>query len=146
MREIRSVIFELHTARVPGVTVTQSILDVCSEASRVLGFEPEVRFDGPVDHVVGPDIGDHLLAVLREALTNVARHATADSVTVEIAARDGGLMLTVEDDGVGPDPASRGGRGLSNMGARASALGGEVAMGARRPRGTRLRWSVPLPS
>jgi signal transduction histidine kinase len=146
VREIRSVIFELHANRAPGLTLTQTILDLCSEARRVLGFEPAVHIAGPVDQLVGTDIGDHLLAVLREALTNVARHATADSVTVDVDARDGGLMLTVEDDGVGPDPASRGGRGLSNMGARASALGGEVAMGARRPRGTRLRWSVPLGS
>jgi signal transduction histidine kinase len=146
VREIRSVIFELHTDHGPDGTLTQTILDVCSESRRVLECEPEVRIAGPVDHLVSADIGDHLLAVLREALTNVARHATADTVTVEVAVRDGGLILTVEDDGVGPDPARRGGRGLSNMGARASALGGEVAMGARRPRGTRLRWSVPLPA
>jgi signal transduction histidine kinase len=144
IREIRSVIFELHAERGPGLTLSQTIADVCSEASRVLGFDPVLRIAGEVDEVVGTEVGDHLLAVLREALTNVARHASASAVTVEVVARGGGLMLTVEDDGTGPDPASRGGRGLSNMGARASALGGEVAMGARRPRGTRLRWSVPL--
>jgi signal transduction histidine kinase len=145
VREIRSVIFELHTDHGPDRTLTQTILDVCSESRRILEFEPEVRISGAVDALVTADIGDHLVAVLREALTNVARHATADAVVVGVAVRDGGLVLTVEDDGVGPDPASRGGRGLSNMGVRASALGGEVAMGARRPRGTRLRWSVPLP-
>jgi signal transduction histidine kinase len=74
----------------------------------------------------------------------VAHHAEAGEAAVEVTARDGGLMLVVEDDGVGPDPASRGGRGLANMAARANALGGEVALSARRPRGTRLRWSVPV--
>jgi signal transduction histidine kinase len=143
VREIRSVIFELHTDRTSGRTIDQTVRDVCSESARILGFEPTLRIARPLEGL-GEEVGGHLVAVLREALTNVARHAAASSTSVEIARNGHGITLTVTDDGVGPDPASRGGRGLSNMYARASALGGEVAMSARRPHGTRLRWSVPL--
>src|SRR5207248_748942 len=70
VRQVRSVIFELHTARLPGRSVRQEVLDVCAESARALGFEPVVRFDGPIDTTVEGSTGDHLIAVLREALAN----------------------------------------------------------------------------
>ena len=71
-------------------------------------------------------MGDHLLAVLREALSNVAHHAQATTVEVTVAAGGQDLVLRVEDNGVGlPAEAGQGGgNGLANMVARADKLDG----------------------
>ncbi len=84
--------------------------------------------------------------MLREALSNVVRHAAATCVEVSVVLRpDGELVGTVTDDGVGPGRGERpGGRGLANMARRAEALGGSAHIGMGRDRkGTRVTWSVP---
>jgi signal transduction histidine kinase len=143
VREVRSSIFELHTARVPGRSLRQEVLAACTDAGRVLGFEPVVHFDGPVDARADDRLADHLLAVLREALSNVTRHARASTAAVDLAATADRIVLTVTDDGVGLDPAAHGGHGLANMRRRATALGGEVAIDPGTDAGTRVVWSVP---
>jgi len=100
---------------------------------------------GPVDTIVDRDAGEQLLAVLRESLSNVIRHARASSVDVELAAGTE-LVLVVDDDGIGPAPG-RGappGFGLRNMASRAASLGGSFEVRRRNPRGTRVEWRVPL--
>ena len=92
------------------------ILDVCADERAALGFDPTVRFDGPVDTIISNKVGDHLLAVLREALSNVAHHAQATTVQVTVAA-GANLVLRVEDNGVGlPEDRRRPGNGLSQHG------------------------------
>ncbi len=88
-----------------------------------------------------------LLQLTREALSNVARHAEAHAVSVELAVHDGMLRLTITDDGRGFDPtASRGPahHGLNNMRARAESLGGTLTMDSRPAAGTRVIFQVPL--
>lgn len=82
----------------------------------------------------------------QEALTNVAKHADASMVTVTVRVEGGALELTVEDDGVGFDPAAvrDGAFGLVGMRERALSLGGSVAVGPRAPRGTVLCVRLPL--
>ena len=92
---------------------------------------------------------DELLAVLREALSNVSRHASAHHVSIELTLAGRELCLTVADDGVGLGPArtgpGSGGRGLANMAARAADLGGtmNVTSGVDG-RGVQVTWSVPI--
>ncbi|WP_407320297.1 GAF domain-containing protein [Isoptericola halotolerans] len=110
-------------------------------ATRTLGFTPALRMSGPVDTLVAPDVGDHLVAVVREALSNVGRHAEARTASVDLVAGDE-ISLTVRDDGGGlPADAAR--SGLANLERRAQELGGTFAAEAARP-GTLLRWNVPL--
>ena len=144
VRHIRSVIFELHTARLPGSSLRQAVLELCAESSRSMGFEPTVDFDGPVDSLADEDVATHLLAVLQEALSNVTRHARASQVDVELVAGDGQLVLTVADNGRGIDERLSGGRGIDNMRVRAARLGGEVELGPGAAGGTTLRWCVPV--
>jgi signal transduction histidine kinase len=145
VRDIRSAIFELHTRTVPGRSIRQDVLEVCSDASRVLGFDPVVRFDGPIDTGVEEHVGEHVVAVVREGLSNVARHAQASSVEVRLTARDGSLVLTIEDDGRGIGERTPGGRGVANMESRATELGGKLEVGpAPDGNGVCLTWSVPL--
>jgi PAS domain S-box-containing protein len=142
--ELRSSIFALNAT--PGSTSLRAkVLDVCADERAALGFDPAVRFTGPVDSV-DEVLGEHLLAVLREALSNVARHARARSVQVTVDAQRS-LVLRVDDDGVGVHDGPRrrtGGNGLGNMAARADKLGGMFSVEPASPRGTSVTWEVPL--
>jgi signal transduction histidine kinase len=142
VREIRSAIFELHSTRMAEASLRRSANDLVAESARTLGFEPSVRFEGPLDQVERT-LAEHLLAVQREALSNVARHAHATSTEVAITLCDGWLRLVVSDDGVGPGDGASGGRGLVNMKERASNLGGDVDLRQGDERGSVLTWQVP---
>ncbi len=143
VRQVRSSIFELGERRLPGRSLRQEVIAVCADAARGLGFEPVVRFEGPVDAATDATIADHLLSVVREALSNVARHAQAHHVEVGVRAADGTIELVVVDDGVGIDPAAPEGNGLRNMERRATGLGGQVVVEPGVTTGTRVTWTVP---
>ncbi|MGI5175839.1 GAF domain-containing protein [Dactylosporangium sp. CA-152071] len=142
IRDIRGAIFELR-GPAPHSFRTE-IRDLADEAREALGFRPALRIDGPVDTAVPDTQRTALLAVLRESLSNVAKHANARSVQVTVAVTHGRLALTVQDDGRGiaaaADPA---GHGLPNMRARAADLGGDCTVEPASP-GTRVAWHVPL--
>ena len=142
VKHIRTAIFGLEATRRAAGGLRQRILSLASEAAGALGFDPHVVFDGPVD-TVGEDVATQLLAVLREALTNVARHASASRVDVEVVA-NGDVTLRVSDDGRGlPTEPRAGGRGMQNMAARASDLGGSMLAKPGPEGGTVLEWRVP---
>ncbi|MDP1806579.1 MAG: hypothetical protein Q8K72_15490, partial [Acidimicrobiales bacterium] len=123
----------------------QRVLSLASEAAGALGFEPHIFFDGSLD-TVAEDRAVELLAVLREALTNVARHAGARRVDVEVVA-EADLVLRVLDDGHGLGAERRAGaKGLANMEARAARLGGSVLVKPGPEGGTLVEWRVPLTS
>jgi signal transduction histidine kinase len=82
--------------------------------------------------------------VLREALSNVARHAKASNVDVVFSAAEGWVTLNVADDGVGMPEGLSAGHGMENMRTRAHQLGGELVISGRSPSGTLLRWQVPI--
>ncbi len=144
IRQIRTSIFALQPPPSASTGLRVAILDLCAEAARSLRFEPSVAFDGPVDLVPG-HVGSEALAALREALSNVARHARATHAEVEVTATVESLCVRVDDDGVGMAPgAPRAGKGLPNMAERAELLGGSFAISARPGGGTRVQWQVPL--
>ncbi|SDI08719.1 Histidine kinase [Sinosporangium album] len=145
IRQIRSTIFALQTPRdgaAPGVRA--QIMELVESSRGHLGFMPGVRMEGPVDTTVPDEIADQLLAVLREALSNVVRHARAGRVDVLVEAA-GELLLRVQDDGVG---LRAGGHrsGLRNLQDRAERLGGRFSVESPEAGGTVLEWVVPLTS
>jgi signal transduction histidine kinase len=140
IREIRNTIFALTAPSRRGLRL--DILGVADEARAGLGFIPQVHLEGPVETMVPDDVAEHLLTVLREALTNVARHARASRVDVVVTA-GADLAVRVVDDGRGFTPRE-GGRGLRNMEERARALGGKLRVNPDRNGGTVLEWRVPL--
>ena len=109
----------------------------------MLGLLPQVSFSGPVDTVVTDSLVEEVLAVLREALTNVGKHAHASQVVITVAAGEE-LRLVVADDGDGLGDGNAAGLGLKNLRQRAERLGGDVELGRSREGGTRLTWHVPL--
>ena len=149
VKQIRSAIFGLE-ARGPQAAATAAgvrsqVLDLVQEARPLLVGEPTVLFEGPVDSATPADVVPDLLATLREALSNVGRHAHAAHVEVRLAVTGGELVLEVSDDGAGPPgPDVARGRGLDNMATRAARRGGALALAPADPTGTVLTWRVPL--
>lgn len=145
VRHIRTTIFELQRQRIPGRSVRQEILDLVHETADPAGLDPEVRFAGPIDLTLPDAVADQVMAVVREALTNVVRHAGAQRVTVAVTVDDE-LRLEVVDDGIGlPSVPRPDGHGLANLRARAERLGGTMVAGDAAGGGTALVWQVPLP-
>jgi two-component system, NarL family, sensor histidine kinase DevS len=141
IRDIRGAIFEL---RPPAVgDIRTQLRELTAEAEGPLGFRPHLVLDGPVHSLVTEGVAGALLAVVREALSNAARHAHAQSVEVRVAAGGGRVTVTVADDGVGIGEVERR-SGLKNMRERAEALGGSFSIGRREPHGTLLTWTAPI--
>ncbi len=143
--EVRTIVFTLGTSG--RGTLRQELADIVAQSRRVLGFAPSLRVDGPVESVLSDEIVPEMLASMREALGNVARHAAATSVDISIVVDGDSVVMTVIDDGVGPpDPVvqPRHGNGLLNLRARASMLGGICRLGPGQSRGSVLSWSVPF--
>jgi signal transduction histidine kinase len=145
IKRIRSTIFALDApVQLGGESLRRRVVTLISDVTPTLRVEPRTFFDGAVDALTDEHIAEELLAVLREALSNVARHAEASEVDVHLVAAGGRLTLCVEDNGIGPPDAPGAGRGLHNMLARAEHLGGTFTLTPRLPSGSRLEWSVPL--
>jgi signal transduction histidine kinase len=142
IRQLRKAIFDIElTINKEGLH--PKVLDLVHELRPVLGIHPQVSFSGPVESAVTAELTEELLAILREALTNVGKHANASRVVITIAAGDE-LRLVVADDGDGMSEISSAGLGLKNIRQRAERLGGGMEIGRSREGGTRLTWHVPL--
>jgi signal transduction histidine kinase len=112
-----------------------------------------IRFEvGPLPARLPYEMETALFRATQEALTNVSRHAGAETVLVEIAADNGQLALDIEDDGQGFDPSSvvprpgdMRGLGLLGMRERVELFGGTVTINSKPGHGTHVSIRVPLP-
>ncbi|GAA0559161.1 two-component system sensor histidine kinase [Paractinoplanes ferrugineus] len=142
IRDIRRSIFELRTPS--GPSLRTELREAVDAAETTLGFRPVLDTVGPVDSAIPDDIVPELMAVLREALSNVARHAQATTARVTVHATGLEVVLRIEDDGVGTDPAKARG-GIVNMIDRAGDLGGEFEIGpGPAGHGTVVTWRAPI--
>jgi signal transduction histidine kinase len=145
IRDIRSAIFSLQSrGEAEPARLRTRILGVVEEMTEPLGFAPALRLAGPLDSQVPASLAGQLLAALREALANVAKHAQASRVDVAVEAGPD-LVLTVRDDGVGLGETTRR-SGLANITERAAESGGTMRVTAAAGGGTELDWRVPLPA
>lgn len=142
--EIRTTIFELGDSAIHG-GVRHGVVGVVNELAPSLGSRPEVVFDGPIDTAIPEHIADHLLAVLREALTNAGKHAHATKFVVTLSVGSE-VTLEVADNGKGIALLLEGGAGLglSNLRGRAEKLRGTFEVQSAQGGGTRVIWCVPL--
>ncbi|EPH46304.1 GAF domain-containing protein [Streptomyces aurantiacus] len=148
---IRSTIFGLRDHEAPGGAAGLRVRTVraVEDAAAALGFTPALRMEGLIDTDVPREVADDVVAVLNEALSNVARHARARRAEASLVVREGLLEVAVVDDGVGvegveTEPGPERGAGLRNLAERAERLGGELVVRAGERVGTRLEWRVPL--
>lgn len=142
IKAIRGTIFELQH-RSTDSSLRADVRGLVREYVPVLGFTPSVVTSGPLDTAVPARVREQLLPVLREAISNVARHALADQAQVEVSVSGHELRLTVVDDGIGL-AEDRAESGLRNVRRRAAGLGGTVRVSRNVQRGTTLVWQVPL--
>ena len=142
VKHIRTVIFGLETSSARGDGLRHKAMTLAREAAGALGFQPEITFQGAIDTLVPAAVGRELLTTLREALSNVARHARASHALVEIEAGPE-VVLRVTDDGRGLPEDIKPGLGLRNMQSRAEALGGRFTARAGEKGGTVVEWVVP---
>jgi signal transduction histidine kinase len=142
IRDIRSAIFELRTP--VSAALRTELRQLVDEAAESLGFRPRLDVLGPVDSAVPDELRPDLLAVVREALSNVVRHARAGAMEVRVAVAGGRLAVRVADDGVGMDSVTAERGGLANMRQRAGRHGGAFAVTPGQPAGTVVEWSVPV--
>ena len=143
IRDIRSTIYTLQARDEPDQPETHArILAVVQEMTDALGFAPWLRIDGQLDARAPAQMAEDILAVVREGLSNVARHAKASQVDIIVTA-DQDLVIVIADDGAGIT-ADRAWSGLANLTERAAELGGGLLVEAAEDGGTRLEWRVPL--
>ncbi|WP_240686908.1 GAF domain-containing sensor histidine kinase [Amycolatopsis suaedae] len=145
--EVRNSIFVLQDPAVVPPGLRSDLRRLADDATESLGFEPRLRFTGPLDAAVPAPVQADLLATVREALSNVAKHAEASSVSVDVgvALPEQVLTVLVADDGNGR-PADLSGDGLRALDERAGHWGGTLSVQGSAGRGTTLEWVVPLPT
>jgi signal transduction histidine kinase len=148
IKEIRATIFELQSRDiVAGPDLRRHIVALVEEMTAMLRFAPSLRLGAGLGDGVSPEMAEHALVALREALSNAARHARASQVDVTVDVDpDGMLIVRVTDDGTGLPAGSRR-SGPRNLAGRAEKLGGELRLGPADPAaptpGTRLEWRAP---
>jgi signal transduction histidine kinase len=142
VRDIRTTIFDLHTAgTVEEESLRRRLLDVVVETAGE-ALEPTVRMGGAVDTLVTGPLAAEVEAVVREAVSNAARHSGGRHVTVTLDVTDR-VVVEVLDDGRGI-PATGARSGLRNLEERARRRGGEATVEPVPDGGTLLRWWAPL--
>ncbi|MFN2561479.1 MAG: GAF domain-containing sensor histidine kinase [Jatrophihabitans sp.] len=144
IEQIRSTIYRLRGPVLPAPrSVAAKVSDLVVEMEPVLGFAADLEVRGPVEFGIDDEVSDDCIAVLREALTNVARHAHASKVQVTLAVESSTLTLEVTDNGRGIGTGRRR-SGLANLRARAEGRQGSMTLEPGDGGGTRLSWTIPL--
>jgi signal transduction histidine kinase len=142
IQEIRTAIFDLQADPVETPRLRTVLHEVITDLTDDTPLRTTVRMSGPVN-VVPAGLGDHAVAVLREAISNAVRHARAAELVVTVSVADD-LVIDVTDDGIGlPETVAR--SGLHNLRQRAVEAGGSCTVARGPEGGTRLVWTAPMP-
>ena len=145
--EIRTAVFALTSRPATAPALRHRVLDVVAEASAGLETSPRLTFGGAVDLLVDGDLADDVVAVVREGLSNVVRHAAAHTVDIGIVVDDERrVVVTIDDDGAGMPKGARRSSGTANLRDRARRHQGDLELAAREAGGTRLSWTAVLPT
>ncbi|VTR07342.1 histidine kinase [Clostridioides difficile] len=142
VQEVRTTIFDLQAEDMTVTRLRQRVQEAIDQQIDDLPIQMHVRTSGPLS-VVDPPLAEHVVAVTREAVSNVVKHARATTVTVSIAVADE-LVVEVIDDGIGL-PSDVTPSGLRNLALRAEKVGGEFTLTTPPDGGgLALRWSAQL--
>ena len=151
LAEIHRVIYDLRPSVLDDLGLASAVRWTAERQLKPLGITFRCEIEG-LDERLPLEVETAVFRVVQEALTNVVRHAKAETVLVQMARENGRLSIEVEDDGEGFDPATvatpeSSGRGLGLLGIRerVELLGGHVQIESSPGQGTRLAVSVPLP-
>jgi signal transduction histidine kinase len=141
IQQIRTAIFALQDDS--SRSLRGAALAVVDQLAPLLLARPDIQFVGPLDTIADDAIIADVEAVLRESLTNVAKHAQAAQIRIRVQADQQNLDLTVIDNGIGLGGSTRR-SGLANLNRRAERYGGYLDVGDSPGGGLRLQWSIPI--
>lgn len=145
IRRIRQTIFTVQSHHWNLDSVQGRLLTVLDQQSDALGFNPEIEFAGPLRLGISDELADDIVAVVREGLSNVAKHARARHARITVSLVDEIVTVTVTDDGDGLDGPTRD-SGLANLRHRAECRGGCFIISSAAGGGTRLEWTAQVAS
>jgi signal transduction histidine kinase len=145
LQEVRRSVAALRTATLDELSLPGALGRLADEFSENTGLAVRLELSVPAEIRPPPDAALALYRAAQEGLTNVQRHARASTVSISLAARNGGLELAVQDDGVGPVEAEsdHAGFGLLGLRERVELLGGHLAFERAAAGGSRLTVTVP---
>lgn len=142
VKEIRQTIFDLHQDE-NSKTLRSLIRNELDFSKDQLGFDPQLELVGPIDTLVSENLIEHVVAVIREGLSNIARHAYATRASVKVTVTADQIDIDITDDGRGFGDLSRT-SGLDNLNQRARLHGGHSSLMTNIEGGSHLNWHVPI--
>ncbi len=147
-REVRSYLRELEPGGGEHGPFGEALEAMLATQSAAVGIRLVRNLDPEITALIAPQQTADAVNILREAISNSLRHGRARTITIRSGRDEGSVVLAVQDDGDGFDPAARRGEGhgLANMQARAGALGGSVAVISSPGKGTRVLLTLPVAS
>lgn len=144
VRDVRSYIFELQPKSVEEQGLSDAVAELVKELEVNTLAHATVELDDGVCIAFSSESQAHVVQIVREVLSNIARHARASEIALSLTPVDGEAVLVITDDGIGFDPQTvRRGNGLRNIQDRASRLGGTMEIRGHEPRGTRHLLKLP---
>jgi signal transduction histidine kinase len=143
IRELRNIIFALGASE-DALGVRAGVIQTVRDSARSFGFVPDLDMRGPLDTGLSDELTADVLAVLREALSNAARHSHASSVRVLLSYADDTVNLVVTDDGKGFPEGATPGNGTINLRRRAERRGGRASIRPGPNGGTVVHWWAPV--
>lgn len=145
VRDVRSYIFALQPKSVEERGLKRALEELVDDLEVNALVETTIQLSGEALEIIPETARGDFIQIGREILSNVSRHAQASEVAVACTVREGTtVVLTIEDDGVGFDPATvKRGHGLTNIEERAQSIGGHLSIHSREPKGTVHTLSLP---
>ena len=145
-RDVQHLSHELHSSQLQHLGLVAGIRSLCKEFSHKAKVEAECSCSGVPEKIEGT-VSLALFRVAQEALRNLGKYSHARTVKVQLACREGHLVLRVTDDGVGFDPdaaAHQHGLGITSMQERLRLVGGELSIHSKPGAGTQIEARVPV--
>jgi signal transduction histidine kinase len=146
IRELRNFIYGLRPETFDGADVAAGIAALGEQFRYNTLIDIDIDVDPAATKDMSPEHGAELLQLVRESLSNTARHAKARHLVVTVRREMAGPTLVIADDGVGFDaslPVAAGHQGLANMDARAQAIGATLRVESAEGKGTRIIVALP---
>ena len=145
--DVREAIVDLRTLPEPNRSFSDVLTEYIDRWKEQTGISTHLKIDGNIAVPAGAEL--QLVRIVQESLTNVRKHSKATTASVSIARRDGTLVVSVTDDGVGFNPGTRSRSdfprfGLSTMRERAESVGGTLQIDSTPGQGTIIRLEVPV--
>jgi signal transduction histidine kinase len=143
IRDLRNYIFGLRPGILADRQLDQALTELGRGFSERTGVVTIVEVDEAAASLLASRAAD-IVQIVREALSNIGRHAEATTCRVRLARDDEGIVLEVDDDGAGFDAAApSSGMGLTNLRERAASLGATLELASTPGEGTTLRVRLP---